>query len=122
MESAAEEDAAEIPPSYVPDELILKVGSKEELVALIQLAMANGGEFVDAVGALKTFRLRFDSEEDAVRFRDQLGGDYKVENNHLVKAPDFPKYETRDDSERQNLIGFGATALDWLGVSGDHSE
>lgn len=111
--------------AYVPDELILKVGSKEEVIELLQLALANGGEFVDAVAALKTFRLRFGSEEDAIRFRNQLGDAYQTENNHLVKAPDYPDYpdyETRDESESQSLTGFGTKALDWLGISGDHSE
>ena len=114
--------AEEEPLTYVPDELILKVGSKEEVIELLQLALANGGEFVDAVTALKTFRLRFDSEDAAARFRDQLGDSYQAENNHLVKAPDYPDYETRDDSEPQTLTGFGTNALDWLGISGDHSE
>ena len=108
--------------SYVPDELLLKVGSKAEVVELLQLAMANGGEFVDAVPALKTFRLRFASEADAAAFRDQLGDAYQAENNYLVKAPDFPEYETRGESDQQALTGFGTNALDWLGVSGDHSE
>ena len=88
---------------YLADEILLKVGSKAEVVELLRLAMANGGEFVDAVAALKTFRLRFDSREQAEAFRDQLGDDYQSENNYLVKAPDFPDVETRDDSEPQTL-------------------
>jgi subtilisin family serine protease len=107
--------------SYVPDELLIKVGSQEEFLALLRLAQAHGGDLVDAVGALKTIRLRFDSLAQTATFRDHLGDAYQAENNHLVKAPDYPEYETRPD-EDQTLVHFGADALAWLGVSGDHSQ
>ena len=33
--------------SYVPDELLIKVGSQEEFLALLRLAQAHGGDLVD---------------------------------------------------------------------------
>jgi hypothetical protein len=115
------EDEERLPLAYVPDEILLRVATEEELFRLLRLAMAQGGEFIDAVPALKTIRLRFADADYKARFRDQLGDAYEAENNYLVKTPDYPEYETREESD-QMLTSFGVDALDWIGISGDHSE
>lgn len=116
-----QESEEDIHLAHVENEILLKVASREDLFTLAQLAMDHEGELIDALPELATIRLRFPDSVRTSQFREQLNEEHEADYNHLVKAPDYQQYETREDQE-QTLIEFAGSATEWIGVSDDHSQ
>ena len=77
-------------PGPIPNELIVRLRSGSKLTPE-ELARRLGAKLVGRLDDLRTYRLRFETEADALRARDLLGGQTEiaaVENNARLAIPE----------------------------------
>ncbi|MEM7384084.1 MAG: S8 family serine peptidase [Verrucomicrobiota bacterium] len=101
-------------PWALADEAILRFSSLEAMNAFLR----NSGKLsvLGSNPSLKAVRVGFDNYQDLL----DDSGNAQVAPNYLVQLPPPPDPES--PGIQAGAVGFGASALDWLGVPRDHSE
>ena len=99
----------------IPNELILRFHSKEDLLAFLGTIRSKEIKVVGYLPELNAVRLRLPDSVDRAAFLQGLGDSAEIINNTWMYVPTIP--EPTKQQPEGGYTAFGEKALEWMGVS-----
>ena len=112
-------DAGE--PDAIPGEFVFGFYDAADQAAFLELAEARGVEILDYAEHGYSVLIRVRSAEDLRQLLADGPTPVEYAPNYYVRIPAPPALDPREPSA-EGYAGFGAKALEWLGVPADHGD